>query len=104
VIKKLQEKYQTKYPKLDYDLIASILQIQAQQQNILEVGFKSPDPELVSDVLTLVKDAYVQYSLEERQDEVKQAIKFVDEQKQPLDERVKAWQQDCESFDKRIIW
>jgi capsular exopolysaccharide synthesis family protein len=40
-----------------------------------------------------VKDAYVQYSLEERQDEVKQAIKFVDEQKQPLDERVKAWQQ-----------
>jgi capsular exopolysaccharide synthesis family protein len=93
VIKKLQEKYQTKYPKLDYDLIASILQIQAQQQNILEVGFKSPDPELVSDVLTLVKDAYVQYSLEERQDEVKQAIKFVDEQKQPLDERVKAWQQ-----------
>ena len=93
VIKKLQEKYQTKYPKLDYDLIASILQIQAQQQNILEVGFKSPDPELVSDVLTLVKDAYVQYSLEERQDEVKQAIKFVDEQKQPLDERVKAWQE-----------
>jgi capsular exopolysaccharide synthesis family protein len=93
VIKKLQEKYQTKYPKLDYDLIASILQIQAQQQNILEVGFKSPDPELVSDVLTLVKDAYVQYSLEERQDEVKQAIKFVEEQKQPLDERVKAWQE-----------
>jgi uncharacterized protein involved in exopolysaccharide biosynthesis len=45
VIKKLQEKYQTKYPKLDYDLIASILQIQAQQQNILEVGFKSPDPD-----------------------------------------------------------
>jgi polysaccharide biosynthesis transport protein len=93
VIKKLQEKYQTKYPKLDYDVIAGILQIQAQQQNILEVQFTSPDPELVSDVLTLVKDAYVQYSLEERQDEVKQAIKFVDEQKQPLDERVKAWQQ-----------
>lgn len=93
VIKKLQEKYQTKYPKLNYDVIAGILQIQAQQQNILEVQFTSPDPELVSDVLTLVKDAYVQYSLEERQDEVKQAIKFVDEQKQPLDERVKAWQQ-----------
>lgn len=93
VIKKLQEKYQTKYPKLNYDVIAGILQIQAQQQNILEVQFTSPDPELVSDVLTLVKDAYVQYSLEERQDEVKQAIKFVDEQKKPLDERVKAWQQ-----------
>lgn len=93
VIKKLQEKYQTKYPKLDYDLIASILQIQAQQQNILEVQFTSSDQELVSDVLTLVKDAYVQYSLEERQDEVKQAIKFVEEQKQPLDDRVKAWQE-----------
>ncbi|KAB8320245.1 polysaccharide biosynthesis tyrosine autokinase [Tolypothrix campylonemoides VB511288] len=93
VIKKLQEKYHTKYPKLDYDVIAGILQIQAQQQNILQVQFTSSDQELVRDVLTLVKDAYVQYSLEERQDEVKQAIKFVDEQKHPLDERVKAWQQ-----------
>ncbi|BAY48407.1 capsular exopolysaccharide family protein [Scytonema sp. HK-05] len=93
VIKKLQEKYHTKYPNLNYDLIAGILQIQAQQQNILEVQFTSSDQELVSDVLTLVKDAYVQYSLEERQDEVKQAIKFVDEQKQPLEKRVEAWQE-----------
>lgn len=93
VIKKLQEKYHTKYPKLDYDLISSILQIQAQQQNILEVEFKSSDQELVSDVLTLLKDAYVQYSLTERQDEVEQAIKFVEKQKHPLDDRVKAWQE-----------
>lgn len=93
VIKKLQEKYHTKYPKLDYDLISSILQIQAQQQNILEVQFKSSDQELVSDVLTLLKDAYVQYSLTERQDEVEQAIKFVEKQKHPLDDRVKAWQE-----------
>lgn len=93
VIKKLQEKYHTKYPKLDYDLITSILQIESKQQNILEVEFKSPDQELVSDVLTLLQDAYVQYSLTERQDEVEQAIKFVEKQKQPLEKRVEAWQE-----------
>ncbi|WP_414584565.1 GumC family protein [Scytonema sp. PCC 10023] len=93
VIKKLQEKYHTKYPKLDYDLITSILQIESKQQNILEVEFTSSDQELVSDVLTLLQDAYVQYSLTERQDEVEQAIKFVEKQKQPLEKRVEAWQE-----------
>ncbi|ARV58394.1 capsular biosynthesis protein [Nostocales cyanobacterium HT-58-2] len=93
VIKQLQEKYHTKYPKLDYDLIASILKIESKEENILEVGFKSSDQELVSDVLTLLKDAYIEYSLEERQDEVKQAIKFVEEQKQPLENRVRVWQE-----------
>ncbi|NJM71417.1 MAG: polysaccharide biosynthesis tyrosine autokinase [Scytonema sp. RU_4_4] len=93
VIKKLQEKYHTKYPKLDYDLIVDILQIESQKQNILEVEFTSADEELVSDVLTLLKDAYLQYSVTERQDEVKEAITFVREQEQPLQNRVRAWQE-----------
>ncbi|MGH7998115.1 MAG: GumC family protein, partial [Brasilonema sp.] len=93
VIKKLQEKYHTKYPKLDYDLIVDILQIESKQQNILEVEFKSADQELVSDVLTLLQDAYVKYSVRERQDEVEQAVRFVRDQKQPLEDQVRIWQQ-----------
>ncbi|GAB1545527.1 tyrosine-protein kinase domain-containing protein [Scytonema sp. NUACC21] len=93
VVKKLEVKYKTKYPKLDYKFIYSLLTIESKQQNILEVEFTSPDEELVRDTLTLLKDSYLKYSLEERQNEVKQAIQFVEEQRKPLEIRVQAWQE-----------
>lgn len=92
VVKRLQVKYQTKYPKLDYQKITKLLEIESQQQNILEVKFTSPDEELVRDTLTLLKDAYIAYSLKERRGEVQQAINFVREQKTPLEAKVRAWQ------------
>ncbi|GAA6621721.1 GumC family protein [Scytonema sp. NUACC26] len=88
VIKKLQIKYQTKYPELDYDTVTDLLQIQSNKQNILEVTFTCSDEELVRDTLTLLKDSYLRYSLEESQNEVKQAIKFVGKQSKPLEMRV----------------
>jgi polysaccharide biosynthesis transport protein len=92
VVKKLQVKYQTKYPLLDYDAIEGILQIQSKKKDILEVEFTSEDEELVRDTLTLLKDTYIKYSLNERRDEVQQAINFVKDQKTPLEIKVRAWQ------------
>ncbi|MBW4630372.1 MAG: polysaccharide biosynthesis tyrosine autokinase [Iphinoe sp. HA4291-MV1] len=93
VVKELQDKYQTKYPKLDYDSIVDDLKITSTKQNILEVTYTYPDEELVRDVLTKLQKTYVDYSLKERQDEVKQAIRFVREQELPLENRVRAWQE-----------
>ncbi|WP_017317184.1 GumC family protein [Mastigocladopsis repens] len=93
VVAKLQAKYKDKYPKLDYDFVTAYLEVTSPKQNILEVEFKSPDEELVRDVLTLLKDSYLDYSLGERQEEINQAISFVSKQTQPLRMRVGAWQE-----------
>jgi polysaccharide biosynthesis transport protein len=93
VVAKLQAKYQDKYPELNYDFIAAYLQVKSPKQNILAVEFTNSDEELVRDVLTLLKDSYLDYSLEERQEEINQAINFVSKQTQPLRMRVNAWQE-----------
>ncbi len=88
VIAKLQEKY----PELDYDYISQNLKISSAEQNILEVEYTDPDERVVSDVLTSIQQAYLDYSLAERRNDVEQAIRFVEKQKQPLRDKVQDWQ------------
>ncbi|TFI55206.1 polysaccharide biosynthesis tyrosine autokinase [Mastigocladus laminosus UU774] len=89
VIKKLQ----TKYPEIEYDYVASNLQIQLKEQNILEVQYIDPDQQLVTDLLNTIKNAYLEYSLAERRKDVEQAIQFVEKQRKPLEQRVQDWQE-----------
>lgn len=93
VVKELQDKYKTKYPKLDYDSIVGGLQIGSGKPNILEVTYTSLDEELVRDVLTKLQKTYVEYSVNERLEDVNQAINFVRQQEQPLENRVRIWQE-----------
>ncbi|KAB8331549.1 polysaccharide biosynthesis tyrosine autokinase [Scytonema tolypothrichoides VB-61278] len=93
VVKELQDKYKTKYPKLDYDSLVGGLQIASGKPNILEVTYTSPDEELVRDVLTKLQKTYVEYSVNERLEDVNQAINFVRQQEQPLENRVRVWQE-----------
>ncbi|MDF5728081.1 MAG: polysaccharide biosynthesis tyrosine autokinase [Rhizonema sp. PD38] len=94
VLKKLHDKYHTKYPKLDfrYDSVVAGLTIASKQQNILDVQFVSPKEDVARDFLKLLADSYLEYSLAERQSDVKQAIDFVEVQKKPLEQRVQLWQ------------
>ncbi|NWF62600.1 MAG: polysaccharide biosynthesis tyrosine autokinase [Fischerella sp.] len=87
------QKLQMKYPGLDYDYIMQSLMIEPGEQNILQVQYTNPDEHLVRDFLSAIKDAFLEYSLEERRNDVEQAIKFVEKEKQPLEERVKDWQE-----------
>ncbi|MGB6299885.1 MAG: polysaccharide biosynthesis tyrosine autokinase [Rivularia sp. (in: cyanobacteria)] len=98
VIKELQ----TKYPGLEYESFVEGLVIATERKNILTVGYISPDKEiveyylspgeqieggisdkqqkqLVRDVLNKVKKAYLEYSLKDRQEDIDQAIAFVQE-------------------------
>ena len=79
VLNPVMEKLQTKYPGLEYELFVEGLVIGSQQTNILTVGYISPNEQLVSDVLNEVSQAYLAYSLSDRQEEINQAIKFVQE-------------------------
>ncbi|MEO1672732.1 MAG: Wzz/FepE/Etk N-terminal domain-containing protein, partial [Cyanobacteria bacterium J06631_2] len=95
VLNPVVEKLQTKYPQLDYDSLVKSLYISSNQPSILTVGYVSPDKQVVSDVLDEVSEAYLQYSLKERQQDINQAIEFVQRQinQGGLREQVKNWQE-----------
>lgn len=95
VLNPVLEKLQTKYPQLDYNLLVQSLYITSNQPSILTVGYVSPDRQVVSDVLDEVSEAYLEYSLKERQQDINQAIEFVQRQinQGGLRERVKDWQE-----------
>ncbi len=77
VLDSVVEKLQTKYPNLEYESFVKGLIIASSQKNILTVGYVAADKQLVSDVLNEVAQSYLEYSLKERQEDINQAIKFV---------------------------
>ncbi|MDZ7957139.1 MAG: polysaccharide biosynthesis tyrosine autokinase [Aulosira sp. DedQUE10] len=93
VLNPIVEKLQEQYPGLTYDSLIYYLTISSKKPNILSIEYTNSDQKLVSDVLKLLADAYLQYSLQERQSEVEVAIQFVDKQKQPLEKGLKYWQE-----------
>ncbi|HEY9708412.1 MAG TPA: Wzz/FepE/Etk N-terminal domain-containing protein, partial [Oculatellaceae cyanobacterium] len=95
VLSPLVEQLKTRYPGVSYDSIAGSLSIKNSDQasDILEVGYQSPDPKLVKDVLALVSKAFLNYSLEERQIDIRRGLKFVEEQLPKLQSRVQTQQE-----------
>lgn len=77
VLNPVVKKLQTKYPELKYESFVRGLIITSQQKNILTVGYVAADKQLVSDVLNEVATAYLEYSLQDRQEDINQAIEFV---------------------------
>ncbi|MBD2200213.1 MULTISPECIES: GumC family protein [Calothrix] len=92
VLNPIVDKLQAQYPGLTYDALVYYLVITSSKPNILNIQYTSSDQKFVSDVLKLLSDAYLQYSLQERRADVEQAIQFVDLQKQPLEKSLKYWQ------------
>lgn len=77
VIVRLQEIY----PNITYSDVIQRLEISPNTAgNILTVQYRDTDPTRVLNVLNIVSNAYLRYSLEGRQDEIYRGIDFVDEQ------------------------
>ncbi|MBO3457590.1 polysaccharide biosynthesis tyrosine autokinase [Aetokthonos hydrillicola Thurmond2011] len=96
ILKRLREKYQHKYPKLqlDYDSVLDDFTIESKKtKNILQVQYKNSHEDVVRDFLYLVSNAYLKYSLADRQADINQAINFVTRQINPLKQRVEYWQE-----------
>lgn len=68
------------------------------ETNILEVSYQDPDPKKLQFVLNLVSKAYLKYSLEERQADVRQGIEFVENQLPQLQQRVEILQTQLQRF------
>ncbi|NET38433.1 MAG: hypothetical protein F6K19_41635 [Cyanothece sp. SIO1E1] len=98
VIDPVVEQLQERYPDFSYKQLVRELKISANGDNILEVSYTSPDPQLVSDVLDLIADAYLEFSLQERQSDILRGMKFVDAQLPKLRSRVELQQDRLEQL------
>jgi polysaccharide biosynthesis transport protein len=89
----------SKYPDLTYDALANGLVVTtAPNSDVLSVSFQDTNPEKVKRVLSLVSQAYLKYSLQDRLADVQQGMKFVDAQIPRLQQRVETVQDRLQAF------
>lgn len=93
---------QTRYPDVDYNYLfggGDDLSInRLEETKILEVRFRDTDPKKIKYILHEVARGYLRYSLQERQLNVSQGIKFVDGQLPTLKQRVDKLQGQLQTF------
>ncbi|MBF2075495.1 MAG: polysaccharide biosynthesis tyrosine autokinase [Synechococcales cyanobacterium C42_A2020_086] len=92
------EQLRVRYPDITYAAFVQSLGIQADGQNILVVSYSHPDPEVVEFALELLSDAYLQYSLQERQKDIRQGIEFVEQQLPNVQRQVEVQQERLQTF------
>jgi polysaccharide biosynthesis transport protein len=92
LIKTLKHKYpdmKGKNADLEYALFVKDLAVtKTQNTQILHVEYKNVNPNKVKDVIRLLSKAYLDYSLQDRQKEVRQGLKFLETQLPGLEAQV----------------
>ncbi|MEL7333707.1 MAG: polysaccharide biosynthesis tyrosine autokinase, partial [Cyanobacteria bacterium J06560_2] len=99
LVEPISEQLQQSYPALDYLTLLENLRItRLGETKILEVSYAGPDPVQIQVVLDRLSKAYLKYSLEERQTNLRQGINFVENQLPDLQNQVDTIQSQLESF------
>ncbi len=93
----------TQYPEINYDALVPEkrppLKIsQIEDTKILEISFRDPDPEKIAYVLEQLSQGYLEYSLYEKQTEIRQGKEYVETQLPRLRERVSNLQDKLQEF------
>ncbi|OKH40337.1 capsular biosynthesis protein [Calothrix sp. HK-06] len=90
IVKKLQPKY----PDLTYKQLERDLDVSPAQPNVLKIEYTNENEQQVKDVLQALSKSYLDYSLAERQEDINQAIKFVQDtfKKGQIQQNVEKWQ------------
>jgi polysaccharide biosynthesis transport protein len=82
------QRLQSKYPDFNYDLLTSQLKIESTDPNILSVKCSGINSSLVKDITNALSQAYLMYSLNERQRDSRQGLMFVNQQIPSLEVQV----------------
>ncbi|PSB01305.1 GumC family protein [Merismopedia glauca] len=100
VLAPIYNQLQAVYPDLSYGRFLRKLNIQplGKDTNILQVSYRGNTPEEVQQALNLISQAYLDYSREERQTDVRQGIKFVEDQLPKLRSRVEIQQTELQKL------
>ncbi|MBW4691605.1 MAG: polysaccharide biosynthesis tyrosine autokinase [Lyngbya sp. HA4199-MV5] len=104
---------QTKFPGMTYDRVANSITIGrllpknakkgAEGTKILQVSYQDNDPAVAEYMLKLLSTAYLNYSRDERQTNIGQGVKFINEQLPKLRQRVNTLQQQLQDFRQRYV-
>ncbi|MDB9527496.1 polysaccharide biosynthesis tyrosine autokinase [Oscillatoria sp. CS-180] len=90
---------QQRYPNTTYNQVTSNLSIKPDQTgNTLHVNYTNTDPEKVAYALEIIVEAYLSYSLEDRQNAIFRGIDFVDEQLPVARQRVEELERELEGL------
>ncbi|MBT9314596.1 GumC family protein [Leptothoe spongobia] len=86
-------------PDLDYEKFLEYLTIRrVGETKIIEVLYRGKDPEKIKETLDVLADVYLEYSLKERQTNLRQGIQFVNKQLPELEGKVDELQSQLEIF------
>ena len=99
LMKDIVKDLQVSYPELDYGSLMSSLGIaRLGETKIIEVRYQNENPEKIKVVLDKIANTYLKYSLEKRQTQLRQGIRFVDREMPPVKNRVDQLQKELQSF------
>ncbi|NEO44040.1 MAG: polysaccharide biosynthesis tyrosine autokinase, partial [Moorea sp. SIO4A3] len=98
VLKELQKTY----PEISYNsLIKDLTITRLGKTKILEISYQGKDPDLILTILNQLSQVYLEYSLAERQTNLKLGIQFVEDQLPSLQARVNQLQNQLQVFRER---
>lgn len=98
---------QRRYPEITYESLLEDFKIERvkitkdgkeQGTRLLDVVYTASDPQQILFILNEISEAYLQYSLKERQANIRQGIKFIENQLPQLSERVNSIQNQIEAL------
>ncbi|MBD2180984.1 polysaccharide biosynthesis tyrosine autokinase [Planktothrix sp. FACHB-1355] len=97
------EKIQEKYRGVDYDTLMEQLTIERPMKEksgtrLLSVSYKDKNPEKVQFVLDKLAEAYLKYSLKDRQTKLRQGIEFIQAQLPEREQRVNMLQEQLQKL------
>jgi polysaccharide biosynthesis transport protein len=102
------QKIRTTDPNFSYGEVVSNLlinQVQGQQAKtvtkILEIHFQGDAANTVEQTITLISQRYIQYSLSERQTNIRRAVSFVDDQLPKVQSQVRTLESALQTFRER---
>ena len=99
LINEAVEDLKTSLSDINYDSLNSSLDIQrVGDTKIINVSYRSRDPQRIKQVLDKLANVYLDYSLEKRQTKLRNGIQFVEKQLPPIKTRVNQLEQQLQSF------
>ena len=93
------EQIRVKYPEIDYSYLMKKLTInRLQETKIIQISYRDDEPKKVKDILDKLAQGYLNYSRLERQSDVLEGIKFVEDQLPQLRLKVDTLQAKLQKF------
>lgn len=102
LLEQIIKKLRASYPDITYpSLLEGLTVRRLGTAKVIEVSYKSNDPEKIKFVLDTISQFYLKYSLEKRQTKLRQGLQFIEKQLPEITNRVGQLQKEMQIFRQR---